>query len=340
MATVFHSDFPLEPFNTLRLPGQARRYAEIVSASQLVELVRGGKLANDRFFVLGGGSNLLVSGDVDATVLRMCIPGRELVASDDDAHYVRAGAGENWHDFVAWTLEMGWPGLENLALIPGTVGAAPVQNIGAYGLEVCERFASLEAVDLRSGALVSFDHAACCFGYRDSIFKQDAANRFAITSVTFRLPKRWQAILRYAELAREMAARALITPSARQVMDAVIDIRQRKLPDPELIPNAGSFFKNPVISAEQCAELMRFNPDMPHFPQPDGREKLAAAWLIEQCGWKGHAEGPVGMYVHQALVLVNHGGATGVDVLRLVAAVRRDVVERFGIALEMEPVVI
>lgn len=340
MATVFQQDFPLDSLNTLRLPGKARRYAEIVSPGQLIQLVRSGQLLNERCFVLGGGSNLLVSGDVDATVLRMCIPGRELIASDDDAHYVRAGAGENWHDFVAWTLEMGWPGLENLALIPGTVGAAPIQNIGAYGLEVCERFSSLEAVDLRSGAVVSFDRDACCFGYRDSIFKQDAAHRFAVTSVTFRLPKRWLPLLRYVDLAREMAARAIIAPSAQQVMEAVIAIRQRKLPDPAVTANAGSFFKNPVVTAERCAELMKFNPDLPHFSQPDGKEKIAAGWLIERCGWKGHAEGPVGMYEHQALVLVNHGGATGQDVLRVVAAVRRDVVERFGIALEMEPVVI
>ncbi|WP_018604485.1 UDP-N-acetylmuramate dehydrogenase [Uliginosibacterium gangwonense] len=340
MPTVFQKDYPLDTLNTLRLPGRARRFAEIVSAGQLVELVRGGGLTGERFFVLGGGSNIVVSGDVDATVLRMCIPGRELVASDDDAHYVRAGAGENWHEFVAWTLEMGWPGLENLALIPGTVGAAPIQNIGAYGLEVGECIHSLEAVDLRSGTLVSFDREACCFAYRDSIFKQDAANRFAVTAVTFRLPKRWLPILRYADLAREMSSRGIVAPRPAQVMEAVIAIRQRKLPDPAVIGNAGSFFKNPVVSVERCKKLLEFNPDMPHYPQPDGHEKIAAGWLIEKCGWKGHADGPVGMYEHQALVLVNMGGALGTDVLRVVASVRRDVVERFGIALEMEPVVL
>lgn len=340
MPTVFQKDFPLDTLNTLRLPGCARRYAEIYSAGQLVELVRVGALQGDRFFVLGGGSNLLLSGDVDATVLHIRIPGRELIASDDDAHYVRAGAGENWHEFVSWTLEMGWPGLENLALIPGTVGAAPIQNIGAYGVEVGERIHSLEAVDMRSGTVVSFTHDDCCFAYRDSIFKQDAANRFAVTSVTFRLPKRWVANLRYAELAREMSSRAIIAPRPEQVMEVVTTIRKRKLPDPAVVGNAGSFFKNPVIAAEQCERLLQFNPNMPHYPQADGKEKIAAGWLIEQCGWKGHSEGTVGMYEHQALVLINLGGATGQDVLRVAAAVRRDVLERFGIVLDLEPVVL
>ena len=340
MSTEFQQDVALDALNSLHLPGHARRYAEIVSAGQLVHLVRSGALNNERCIILGGGCNILVSGDVDATVLRMCIPGRELIASDDDAHYVRAGAGEDWHEFVCWTLEMGWPGLENLARIPGTVGAAPIQNIGAYGLEVCERLASVEAVDLRSGAIVTFSSEDCQFAYRDSIFKHGTSQRFAVTSVTFRLPKRWQPVLRYADLTRELSIRAIISPSPSQILAAVIAVRERKLPDPTEIGNAGSFFKNPEISAEHSARLLATHPDMPHYPQADGSEKLAAGWLIEQSGWRGKSEGPVGMYAKQALVLVNLGGATGQDVLQLAQSVRNDVFDRFGVELEMEPVVI
>ncbi|MDQ7988713.1 MAG: UDP-N-acetylmuramate dehydrogenase [Candidatus Dactylopiibacterium sp.] len=338
MPFAFQHDYTLSGLNTFGLPCVAQRYGEILSASQLTGLVRRGALADAPPLILGGGSNLLLPETLAATVLHIRIPGHALVGSDDDHHFVRAGAGENWHDFVRWTLEMGWPGLENLSLIPGTVGAAPVQNIGAYGLEIKDRFFALEAVDLRNGTIVTLDAADCRFAYRDSLFKHEGAGRFVITAVTFRLPKRWTPLTRYGELARELGARGLIDPSPLQVSDAVCAIRRRKLPDPARLGNAGSFFKNPVVSPAQFEMLRARFPEMPAYLQDDGRHKLAAGWLIEQAGWRGRSLGPVGMYEGQALVMVNQGGATRRDVEALADSVQRSVRERFDVTLEMEPV--
>ena len=338
MSVTFQQDFPLDRFNTFGLPCVARRYAEIMSPGQLVELARAGELANKPVLILGGGSNLLLPAELDATVLRMAIPGRELIASDDDHHFVRAGAGEDWPAFVRWTLEMGWPGLENLSLIPGTVGAAPVQNIGAYGLEMYERFQLLEAVDLKSGSTVSLDFEACRFGYRDSIFKQEGSGRFAITSVTFKLPKRWTPLTRYLDVSKELAARGIIDPTPLDVSDAIIAIRSRKLPDPARTGNVGSFFKNPVVTNTVFDALLARYPAIPSHRQFDGRIKLAAGWLIEEAGWKGRDLGPVGMYSGQALVMVNQGGATRRDVQALAEAVQADVLAQFDVSLEIEPI--
>ena len=327
--------------NTLALPSHAALYARIASADQLSELVGTCSPSDTRLFVLGGGSNLVLAGDFDGLILHMAISGRALVGEDADAWYVRAGAGENWHDFVQWTLAQGWPGLENLSLIPGTVGAAPIQNIGAYGLEAGERLHHLSAIDMNDGKAVVFDRAACRFGYRDSVFKQEGWHldgRFVITDVTFRLPKQWQPLTRYADITGELAAREVATPSAQQIADAVIAVRQRKLPDPARIPNTGSFFHNPVVDATTAGLLLAAHPGLPHYPQADGRVKLAAGWLIDQAGWKGRDLGPVGMYEKQALVLVNRGGATGADVATLMHAVQADVRERFGVELTPEPV--
>lgn len=327
----------LGPLNTLALPGRAARFARIADADTL----RDPALASGPRFILGGGSNLVLSGDVDRLVLHMAIPGKHLVGEDAEAVYVEAGAGENWHDFVQWTLAQGWPGLENLSLIPGTVGAAPIQNIGAYGLEVGERLQSVTAWDFERQAFVGFNRDDCRFGYRDSRFKQEGwhlSGRMAITSVLFRLPKAWQPNCRYADVAQELAARDIAEPTARDIADAVIAVRQRKLPDPAHMPNAGSFFHNPVVAAAQADALKTAHPGLPCYPQPDGRVKLAAGWLIEQAGWKGRSLGPVGMYEKQALVLVNHGGATGHDVKRTMAAVQASVREKFGVALTPEPI--
>jgi len=334
---TYLTDFNLLPLNTLALPGRSARYLRITKATHLADSI----LHDKHRFVLGGGSNLVLSGDFDGLVLHMAIPGRALVSEDADTWYVRAGAGENWHDLVGWTLAQGWAGLENLSLIPGTVGAAPIQNIGAYGLEVAERFHSLTACDMESGEFVSFDRDACRFGYRDSVFKQEGWHldgRFVITDVTFRLPKQWRPITRYADIAAELEARKISTPTALQIASAVITVRQRKLPDPAQIPNTGSFFHNPIIDAVSAERLLTAHPGLPHYPQADGRVKLAAAWLIEQAGWKGRDLGPVGMYEKQALVLINRGGATGRDVLALMQAVQHDVRTKFGVELLPEPV--
>ena len=351
-------DVDLTTRTTLALPGRAALYAEIRDARQLAMLA--GDNARRRF-VLGAGSNLVLTGDFDGLLLRMAIRGRELIGDDESAWYVRAGAGENWHQLVLWTLAQGWPGLENLALIPGTVGAAPIQNIGAYGLEVAERFQSLEAVDLATGQTLRLDHAACRFAYRDSVFKQEGWHlngQRVITRVTFRLPKAWQPLTGYGELAAEADRQQIRQPhpqavpnahfrpnlrsnpgpTPRQVADAVIAVRRRKLPDPAALPNAGSFFHNPRVSAALAERLASAHPGLPRYPQADGRVKLAAGWLVEHSGWKGRDLGRVGMYEKQALVLVNRGGASGAEVGALARAVQTDVRERFGVELTPEPV--
>lgn len=323
--------------NTLALPGRAALYARIDIPGQLAEP----ELAHTRRFILGGGSNLVLTGNFDGLVLHMAIPGKRLAGEDAEAWYVEAGAGENWHEFVQWTLVQGRPGLENLSLIPGTVGAAPIQNIGAYGLEVADRFHSLTAFDFNTGCLVAFNRNDCRFGYRDSLFKQEGwhlSGRFAITSVTFRLPKAWSPITGYADLARELERRSIASPTARDLAEAVCAVRMAKLPDPARIPNAGSFFHNPVVDAAVADTLAAKHPTLPRYPQPDGRVKLAAGWLIDQAGWKGKDLGPVGMYEKQALVLVNRGCARGEDVKRTMAAVQADVEARFGVRLTPEPV--
>ena len=331
--------FDLSRHNTLALSGRAAEYCVIDDPRQLVSP----EFDIRARFILGGGSNLVVTGDIDRLVLQMAIPGKHLLADDDDAFYVEAGAGENWHAFVQWTLAQGWPGLENLSLIPGTVGAAPIQNIGAYGLEVGDVLHSVTAWDFEKRAFFQVDRKQCRFGYRDSLFKQEGWHldgRIAITSVVFRLPRAWKANLHYADVKEELARQEIAMPSARDIAAAVIAVRQRKLPDPANIPNAGSFFHNPVVDAS-CAEALKARfPTLPCYPQPDHRVKLAAGWLIEQAGWKGKSLGPVGMYEKQALVLVNRGGGNGKDVRRTMTAVQAAVREKFGVELTPEPIFI
>ncbi len=332
---MIERDVDLAPFNTLRLPGYTKRYCRLTAASQLAGLPDGPR------FVLGGGSNLLLAGNFEGLVIHMALTGKHLLQADHETVLVEAAAGENWHDFVEWTLSQGWPGLENLALIPGQVGAAPVQNIGAYGLEAGERIAEVRAWDSQARREVHFSRAECRFGYRHSVFKQHGWHldgRMIITSVVFRLPREWRPNLAYADLARELAAD--VAPSPQRVADAVIAIRRRKLPDPAHLPNAGSFFENPIVDAEAARKLQTRYPDLPAYAQPDGRFKLAAGWMIERAGWKGRDLGAVGMYEKQALVLVHRGGGTGVDALRLVSAVQDAVEAMFGVRLKPEPVVL
>ncbi|MBB3224196.1 UDP-N-acetylmuramate dehydrogenase [Pseudoduganella umbonata] len=339
-------DFSLRDLNTFGIDARARHYVRITAAHQLAALLGEPRLAALPRLVLGGGSNLLLTGDFDGLVLHMASSGREIVGASGEHVLVRAQAGENWHGFVEWTLAQGLGGLENLALIPGTVGAAPIQNIGAYGMETRDVFHSLTAFDPATGTLANLDGAACRFAYRDSLFKHAAGRGLIIVDVTFALPREWRPNLRYAELATELdnalasarTGEGVAEPTPRQVADAVIAIRRRKLPDPAVIGNAGSFFKNPVVSAQQCAALLERHPALVHHRQDDGSVKLAAGWLIDQCGWKGRNLGPAGVYPKQALVLVNNGGASGADVQRLAQAIQADVLDRYGVRLEPEPV--
>ena len=331
-------DQPLDSFNTFRIPARARRYLRVTSAEQLTAVRADPELSSLPRLVLGGGSNLLFTRDFEGLVLHMAIEGRAVLGEHGGKILVRAGAGENWHGFVQFTLEQGLGGLENLSLIPGTVGAAPIQNVGAYGVETKDVFHSLTAFDFASGELRTLDAAACRFGYRDSIFKHDEGRGLVVLDVTFALPVNWQPNLRYAELANAARDAGLDAPTPAQVGRLVEDIRRRKLPDPREIGNAGSFFKNPVVSGDECARLLEHYPNLVHHAQPDGTEKLAAGWLIDQCGWKGQSLGQAGVYPKQALVLVNLGGATGLDVVRLAEAIQSDVAARYGVALEPEPV--
>lgn len=345
-------NFSLRSLNTFGIDARAQCYLRAESVAHVRAALADPALAALPRLVLGGGSNIVLRGDFPGLVLHMALRGRDVVAGDDAdgdgdqhghdgeaMHYVRAAAGESWHGFVEWTIAQGFGGLENLALIPGTVGAAPIQNIGAYGVELTDYFHCLSALDPVSGAVVHMDKAACRFGYRDSAFKHGGARGLVILDVTFALPKRWQPRLQYAELAQALPAGGA-APTPRQIADGVIAIRRRKLPDPQVIGNAGSFFKNPIVSRAQCQALLARHPALVHHAQPDGSEKLAAGWLIDQCGWKGRRLGPAGVYERQALVLVNHGGASGGEVMQLAAAIQADVAARYGVHLEPEPVLV
>jgi UDP-N-acetylmuramate dehydrogenase len=340
IALPIEHDVSLQAFNTFGLNARARHYLRVTSADQLEQLRGDTSLRSLGRFVLGGGSNVLLTRDVEALVLHMAIEGRDIVGERDGKVLVRAGAGEAWHAFVDYTLAQGLGGLENLSLIPGTVGAAPIQNIGAYGLEIKDVFHSLTVFDMDNGVRRTLSGPECRFGYRDSVFKHAEGANLVVLDVTFALPRAWQPNLRYAELAQAVEAAGFTTPTPRQVSDTVVAIRRRKLPDPAEIGNAGSFFKNPVVPPEQCRELLTRFPQLVHHAQADGSEKLAAGWLIDQCGWKGKNLGAAGVYPKQALVLVNNGGATGAEVLALARAIQHDVKERFGVELEPEPVFI
>jgi UDP-N-acetylmuramate dehydrogenase len=334
------SGVSLKPYNTFGLPAVAKELVRVAGDADVRQVVDHPQLGRAPKFILGGGSNIVLTRDMPQVVLKVEVTGRRLVEERPDAWIVEAGAGENWHEFVMWTLAQGYPGLENLALIPGTVGASPVQNIGAYGVELQDRFDALDAVDLVTGRSVTLRAGICAFGYRDSEFKRSLAGRSVITRVRFRLPRPWQPVLGYLELERRVAETGITRPSAEQVADWVIAIRRAKLPDPAQIGNAGSFFKNPVVTPEQCRDIIGRDPEIVHYPMPDGSVKLAAGWMIDACGWKGKTVGQAGVYEKQALVLVNRGGAIGAEVMTLARAIQESVYGRFGIRLEPEPVVV
>jgi UDP-N-acetylmuramate dehydrogenase len=353
---LVENNVALQPYNSFGIAARAQRLVRVHAESDVTQLLSSSdgpsRPPDAPVFVLGGGSNLVITGDIKALVLKVEIPGRRLIEASDKGWLVEGGAGENWHGFVAWTLDQGWPGLENLALIPGSVGASPVQNIGAYGVELQDRFHSLDAIDLQTGQPFTLDAAQCGFGYRDSVFKHvpagdkgfGLAGRALITRVRFWLPKPWKPVLGYLDLERKMTETGIQAPDARQIFEWVVAIRRAKLPDPAVIGNAGSFFKNPTVTPEQCADIIARDPKVVHYPMPDGSIKLAAGWLIDACGWKGKSVGNAGVYEKQALVLVNRGGSahpcTGGEVMTLAKAIQTSVYERFGIRLEPEPVVV
>lgn len=328
----------LSPFTTFRLPAHAAYYGEMTDAAMLPEICALPQFDRETVLWLGGGSNILFMQDFDHLVVRICNRGIRKTDEDDRRVLIEAQAGENWHEFVQQTLAEGYSGLENLSLIPGTVGASPVQNIGAYGIEVKDRIHSVRCYDLLTKQFVILNNADCRFAYRDSLFKQAGKKRYVITAVTFALDKNFTPNLRYGDLAATVAEHcAGREPTARDVAAAVCQIRRSKLPDPSVLGNVGSFYHNPIVSAQQAAELLAEYPTMPHYPQPDGRVKLAAGWLIDQCSLKGYAVGGAAVHDKQALVLVNRNQATAADVAALSAHICQTVQAAFGVSLKPEP---
>lgn len=322
----------LSRLSTFRLPARAAELIVLESIEQLGELPP----AEHGELVLGGGSNTVFVRDYPGRIILNRLRGVRFAATGDDV-LVSAAAGECWHRLVRRCLDEGLYGIENLVMIPGAVGAAPMQNIGAYGVELAECFESLTARDRRSGKFVTLGHAECAFAYRDSRFKSGDPGRFLITEVTLRLKRRFTPNLRYPSLATELARCDTRAPTPRQLAAAVMRLRRHRLPSPARLPNAGSFFQNPVVNPDIAARLLAEHPGWPHWPMTDGRVKLAAGWMIEWLGWKGQSMGGAGVYDKHALVLVNHGQATPREVLNLIEAIRRSVAETFGIHLQPEP---
>ena len=320
----------LAPYTTFGVHAQCKLLITVESTDELRDALS--KYPEAR--ILGGGSNVLVTDDVEEPVIRVAIKGVSRIGARESG-LVTVGAGENWHEFVTWCVEQDLGGLENLALIPGTVGAAPMQNIGAYGIEQDRCFVELQAVERSTGRLQSFDLVACRFGYRTSVFKEELRDKYVIASVTYRLsPPPHRAHTMYKDVKAELEG--VEQPNIRNVYDAVVAIRTRKLPDPAEVGNAGSFFKNPVVSSAQAANLLATYDDMPHYDQEDGSVKIPAAWLIDQCGWKGYERGDIGVHGRQALVLVNRGKGKGADLLALSEEIRGSVKKKFGVDLQRE----
>lgn len=328
---------PLKALNTFGLAANARYFCSLHKLGGLRSIIQWAQEHPDLpVMFLGGGSNMLFVEDFPGLLVQVRLQDREILGQDDDYTYVRAAAGENWHEFVRWTIDQDLSGLENLSLIPGTVGAAPMQNIGAYGVELKDHFYGLQALDWRTGEIRDFSLAECRFGYRDSFFKSVEPDRWLIVSVILRLPRqpRWKTD--YAGVKEHLDGKPV---TARAISDAIISIRQSKLPDPARIGNAGSFFKNPVIPQTQWEALKSRFPEIPGWAQQD-KVKTSAGWLIDQCGWKGKRNNDVGTYEHHALVLVNHGNASGAQVWQFAQGIIASVEDKFGITLEAEPRVI
>lgn len=330
---VIEENVSLKPFHTFGMEVSAKRFARFDSTEGLLEILSHFK---DEFLFLGGGSNILFTRNVNGFVLKNEIPGMELIFSDEDYYYVRVGAGEVWHRFVMHCVENNFAGAENLALIPGSVGASPMQNIGAYGVEIKDIFYQLEALQVSDLTIRRFSKEDCRFGYRESIFKSELKNQYVILNVTFRLLKRPLLNTAYGAIMTELEMMQVSDISIKSIANAVIRIRQSKLPDPVATGNAGSFFKNPEIDADLFKALQVKFPEIIGYSLPAQKVKLAAGWLIEQCGWKGYRDGDAGCHARQALVLVNYGNASGTEILNLSEKIIASVKSRFGVTLQRE----
>lgn len=329
------TNYPLKNHNTFGINAYAKEFIAVHTVNELTEVLQ--ENAGKKLFILGGGSNMLLTRDIDALVIHANLKGIDVVWQDENSVHVKAMAGENWHEFVFYCIAQGYGGVENLSLIPGNVGTTPIQNIGAYGIEIKDTMVSCEAVDIATQQLVTFTNAECEFAYRESVFKGRLKDKFVITSVTFRLTKTNHVInISYGDIAAELTKHNIVVPTLKEVSNAITTIRKSKLPDPKELGNSGSFFKNPIITIEQFERIYLLHPTMPHYILNDMHVKVPAGWLIEQCGFKGKRFGDAGVHGKQALVLVNYGNATGQEILNLSKKIQDTVFDTFGIHIEAE----
>lgn len=335
MAVIRHH-VNLQAFNTFGIPAQALHYAELNEEAAFADIMQTDEYRLFPRLIIGGGSNILFTRDFEGLVIRNCLKGISLISENEETVLVEAASGENWHQFVQWCIAQGFGGLENLSLIPGCVGASPMQNIGAYGVEIKDVFKSLTALDLENGKRRVFSKEECAFGYRESVFKTIYKNKYLITSVTFELKRHPVINISYGAIAEQLKAMGVLSPGISDVSKAVMAIRQSKLPDPLVTGNAGSFFKNPEVSAEKYAEILSQFPELVSYPLASGHYKLAAGWLIEQAGLKGYEKNGAAVHTRQALVLINTGTATGEAVLALSTEIIEKVKKKYGITLERE----
>lgn len=328
------SDYSLKEYNTFGIEAKAKKFVEVATVDELVDVI---KNHPEPKFLLGGGSNMLLTKDIDALVVYLNLKGKEIIREDENHAWVRANAGENWHEFVIYCIENNLGGIENMSLIPGNVGTTPVQNIGAYGTEIKDTFDSCEALHIETQQLHVFRNSDCKFGYRESIFKNEEKGNYIITSVVFKLTKKDHKInIAYGDISSELKTRNIENPTIKDVSDAVIAIRKSKLPDPKELGNSGSFFKNPIITKNEFDIVYAENPTMPHYILSEELVKVPAGWLIEQAGFKGKRFGDAGIHKNQALVLVNYGNATGQEILAVARDIQATILEKYGIAIEAE----
>ena len=333
---VIHRNISLKPYNTFGIDVNGQVFASVTNEMELDDLFSTEEFIPLPKFVLGGGSNVLFTGNQRKVIIKMAIEGIEVMKETNHHVWVRVGAGEIWHQFVLWCIENNLGGVENLSLIPGTVGAAPMQNIGAYGVELKEIFESLDAYEIKTGKMRKFNNRDCQFGYRYSVFKGDLRDKFIITGATFKLAKQPKFNVEYAGIRQSLSQLGYDELSVRAVSEAVIHIRESKLPDPATIGNAGSFFKNPIVERPFFEALEAAYPGIPQFPVSEDWVKVPAAWLIDQCGWKGKRRGDVGVHENQALVLVNYGSGTGREIFKLSEMIMKSVQKKFGVELHRE----
>lgn len=332
--TILHNS-SLKNYNTFGIDVKAKTFISVETIEDLKTVLQ--KNYAEDLFILGGGSNMLLTRDIDSTVLHIGLKGKQIIKETEADVLIEINAGENWHEIVLWTLENNWGGFENLSLIPGNIGTAPIQNIGAYGTEIKDNLVAVKAINIQTLEIREFSNEECSFGYRDSIFKNKEKGKYIILSVTFKLKKKEHLVkTNYGTIAQALEEMGIKDPSIKDVSDAVIKIRKEKLPDPQILGNSGSFFKNPVVDKDHLEKLKNIYPEIPSYEVGKGEYKIPAGWLIEKAGLKGYREGDAGVHKNQALVLVNYGAATGAEILELAKKVQREVFRKFKVELQPE----